>query len=100
MTDAELTDPLGRNVVLHDRTWYAHILRGHPEMTPWRQLAENAVAHPREIRYSVGEAACRIYYGDGPRAGLMVAVVADLSVEVVKTAYLTRKASPGAVEWS
>lgn len=32
MPDAELTDPLGRRIRLHDRTWYGHILKAHPEM--------------------------------------------------------------------
>lgn len=100
MADTTLTDPMGRTVVLHDRTWSAHVLRGHPEVAPWRALAENAVASPREIRYSTSDADCRIYYGRGPQTGLMIAVVADVKLGVVKTVYLARRPSPGGVEWS
>jgi hypothetical protein len=100
VADTTLTDPMGRTVVLRDRTWFAHVLRGHREVGPWRDLAENAVASPREIRYSMSDANCRIYYGRGPESGLMIAVVADVELGVVKTVYLARKPSPGDVEWS
>ena len=40
MPDTTLKDPLGRTIVLHDRTWRGHVVRGHPEMEPLRALAE------------------------------------------------------------
>jgi len=30
MIDRHLQDPLGRRITLHDRTWFGHIVRGHP----------------------------------------------------------------------
>ena len=47
MADTTLTDPLGRDIVLHDRTWYGHIVKGHPDMSG--HYDEN----------------CRIYFGPG-----------------------------------
>ncbi|MGQ9652188.1 MAG: hypothetical protein ACUVXJ_18990 [Phycisphaerae bacterium] len=32
MADVELTDPLGRTIVLHDRTCCGHIVGVHPEI--------------------------------------------------------------------
>ncbi len=43
MADAALVDPLGRRIVLHDRTWFGHIIKGHSEMGNHRVLAERAV---------------------------------------------------------
>lgn len=100
MSDSELVDPLGRKTTLHDRTWYAHILHGHPELESLRGLVENTVTNPDEIRYSISDGNCRIYYGSGPQERLSVAVVADVVLGIVKTAYLSRKISPGGVEWS
>jgi hypothetical protein len=39
MTDTRITDPLGRQITLHDRTWYGHILKVHPELADCRHLA-------------------------------------------------------------
>ena len=100
MADSFLEDPLGRRIVLHDRTWFGHVLKGHPEVAPFRALAEAAVLHPFEIRFSAADPDCRVYYGKGPDARLRMAVVADVGSGTVKTAYLARKASPGGVEWS
>jgi len=99
MADAILQDPLGRRVVLHNHTWRGHILRRHPEMQPHRAFVELAIIDPIEIRFSDADADCRLYFGVGPRPGIMVAVVADLSRGLIKTAHVVKLAK-GAVEWS
>ena len=73
-------------------------IKGHPEVAGHRRLVEAAVTRPTAIRFSTADADCRVYYGVGPRAGLMTAVVADVLDGYVKTAYLTRNAK-GAIEW-
>jgi len=97
--DTSLTDPLGRIIVLHNHTWYGHILKRHPEMRPYRVLVEQAVSNPLEIRISDADADSRLYFAAGPRQGIMVAVVADVSRGFVRTAHLVRTAR-GAIEWS
>ena len=100
MADATLTDPLGRDVVLHDRTWYAHIVKGHPDLGGHRDLVELAVRSPDEIRQSRADENCRIYFGPGPRPEVRMMVVADVVAGVVKTAHLAKKITGGALEWS
>jgi len=100
MPDVALTDPLGRTMVLHDRTWHGHILKAHPEMGRTRALTERAVRSPDEIRHSNSDANCRIYYGPGPRPGVRMMVVADVVLGLVKTAHLAKKVSGGSQEWS
>ena len=100
MTDTNMIDPLGRRIILYDRTWYGHILRGHPDVADYRHGIRHAVENPDEIRYSTSDTDCRVYYGADLGGGLRVAVVADVLAGVVKTVYLTRKSSPGGVEWS
>ena len=100
MADSILLDPLGREIVLHDRTWYGHIVKVHPDISDFRRIAEQAVSQPVEIRHSSSDGDCRIYYGSGPRPGLMMAVVADVTVCVVKTAHLAKKITGGGAEWS
>lgn len=53
MVDAVLIDPLGRVVVLHDRTWFGHVVRGHSEMKNFRTAIEKTVAQPELIRRSI-----------------------------------------------
>ncbi len=98
--DSELTDPLGRRVTLRERTWHGHILKGHPEVGSDRHLVERAVMAPAQIRFSRSDRACRCYYGQGPRRGLMICVVADVERGIVKTAYLSRRIAGGDLEWS
>lgn len=100
MPDTRMTDPLGRQVVLYERTWYGHILKGHPEVANARSLAERAVASPIEIRYSKSDPDCRLYYGPAQRKGVMIQVVVDVAIGAVKTAHLARRISGGPVEWS
>jgi hypothetical protein len=100
MADTTLTDPLGRRIVLHDRTWEGHIAQGHPEVAAYRDLAEQAVCHPDEIRISNSDPDCRLYYGPGPYPAVTMMVVANIVVGVVKTAHLARKVTGGAQEWS
>ncbi len=100
MADSKLTDPLGREITLHDRTWAAHIVKGHPEIAPHRKLVEQAVTAPEEIRQSKSDPNCRLYYGHGPRPTVKIVVVADVAQGIVKTAHLARKITGGAVEWS
>ena len=100
MGDVSLTDPLGRVIVLHDRTWYGHILRGHPEVKEYRGLVEETVQRPDEIRHSRSSADCRLYFGLGPRPNVRILVVADIVQGVVRTAHLCDRVSGGTVEWS
>ncbi len=100
MADVKLNDPLGREVVLHDRTWYGHIVKGHPEITGDRTLVEEAVTTPDEIRQSNSDADCRLYFAPGPRPAVKMMVVVDVSAGVVKTAHLAKRVSGGALEWS
>ena len=95
-----LTDPLGREFVLADRTWYGHIIIGHPEMAPHRALVEQAVAAPLGIWISSSNADARLCYGTGPRAGVFVAVVVDVPLGIVKTAYLTKSMTGANQEWT
>jgi hypothetical protein len=99
MPDKTLRDPLGRGFVLHDHTWYGHIIKRHPEMESHRALVERAVADPLEIRVSAADPDVRVYFGAGARAGIMTAVFATLSGSFVKTAHFVRTAK-GAIEWS
>lgn len=99
MTDQTITDPLGRKITLHDRTWYAHILKRHAELRRSRELVEQAIQNPRGIRISTYDQDCRTYYGKGPRDGIIVAVVIDVEQLLVRTAFLTDRMK-GAVEWS
>jgi hypothetical protein len=100
VADKQLTDPLGRIVTLHNHTWFGHILPGHPEMAKHRPLVEAAVVDPIEIRISDADAAnCRLYFGTGPRSGIMIIVVANITMGFVKTAFIVKLAK-GALEWS
>ena len=99
MADTSLRDPLGRMVVLHERTWYGHIVRGHPEVATHRALVEAAVRQPDAIRHSRSDPECRLYFGPGPRPGVRMMVVADVAQGIVKTAHLVKKIFGGAVEW-
>ena len=100
MGDNTLTDPLGRKITLLDRAWYAHIVKGHPEISEHRALVEAAVTSPREIRISRSDPDCRLYFGHGPREGVIMMVVADLPLGIVKTAHLCKRVSGGRQEWS
>jgi hypothetical protein len=100
MADSKLIDPLHREITLHDRTWIAHIIKGHPELADYRQLAEQAITAPTEIRHSTSDPDCRVYYGPGPRPTVKMMVVADVSLGLVKTAHLARKITGGDLEWS
>ncbi len=98
MADITLRDPPGRSISLHDHTWYGHILKGHPEVQPFRALVEAAIFSPLEIRFTLADADCRIYYKDVPSGVLLIAVVADVVAGFVKTTYLCRTMK-GATEW-
>ena len=100
MADATLIDPLGRAIVLYDSAWYGHILKGHPEVRQARRRVERAIRAPLEIRLSHSDPDCRLYYGLGPHAGLLIQVVADVALGVVKTAHFAKKITGGTVEWS
>ncbi len=83
MADVRLTDPLNREITLHDRTWVGHIVKGHPEVAECRQLVERAIAAPTEIRHSRSDTDCRIYYGPGPRPTVTIMVVVDVTLGIV-----------------
>jgi hypothetical protein len=99
MADIVVTDPLGRKITLHDHTWYGHIISGHPEMRRHRSLLRQAIEKPIAIHISDADSDCRLYFGEGPRATIMVVVVAKLKGGFVKTAHFV-KAVKGALEWS
>src|SRR5215208_3758999 len=99
MPDSNLRVPLGRTIVLHNHTWYGHITKRHPEMSRYRELVENAITQAKEIRISAADPDVRVYFGDGPRPGIMTAVFATLSGGFVKTAHLL-KTGKGVIEWS
>lgn len=99
MSDTLIQDPLGREIVLSDRTWFGHILKGHPEMAQHRSLAERAISNPDEIRVSLSDSRCRLYFGPGPWAAVRIIVVADVVAGRVKTAHLAKKISGGPREW-
>jgi len=100
MADTALKDPLGREIVLHDRTWHGHIAKGPPEIKDDRAHVERAIASPMEIRHSKASDDCRIYYGAGPRPTVMMMVVADVAQGIVKTAHLAKRMTGGPAEWS
>ncbi|MFH1417156.1 MAG: hypothetical protein ABII12_02570 [Planctomycetota bacterium] len=100
MADSRLTDPLRREITLYDRTWFGHIVKGHPEIAEDRLLVEQAVTRPTEIRQSASDPDCRLYYGSGPRPTVIMMVVVDVAIGVVKTAHLAGKITGGPVEWS
>jgi hypothetical protein len=95
MPDTTLTDPLGRKVTLHDRTWFGHILKGHPDLAEHRMLVERTVHSPNEIRVSRLDVNCRLYYGPGPRPAVRMLVVVDVGEGVVKTAHLAKRMTGG-----
>src|SRR5438874_7922724 len=99
MADSTITDPLGRAITLHARTWYGHILRRHPEMRHARTSVEQTIRSPKEIRVSTYDPDCRTYYSDIVRAGMMIAVVIDVKQGLVRTAFYTSRMR-GALEWS
>jgi hypothetical protein len=86
--------------VLHDRTWHGHVVKAHPEMNRHRDLVEAAVRSPEQIRLSQSDPDCRIYFGPGPRRGVKMMVVVDVSLGLVKTAHLAKRVSGGEQEWS
>lgn len=100
MPNSTLKDPLDRVLVMHDRTWYGHIVRGHPEVGDHRTLVEKALESPDEIRISRSDSDCRLNFGQGPHAGLTMMVVADVVRGIVKTAHLCKRVSGGRQEWS
>jgi hypothetical protein len=102
MPDIEILDPLGRRITLHDRTWFGHILAGHPDMAEHRDRAAEAIRNPAEIRVSRADKDCRLYYAAGPRPGRMIVVVADVELGLVKTAHIAAPPGPGKgeIEWS
>lgn len=99
MEPTRLVDPLGRAVRFTEGAWFNHILKGHPEMAPYRASVEAAVTAPTAIHVSTSDPNCRLYYGPSHRSGFMIAVVADVGGGFVKTAYLTKRVKPGTQEW-
>jgi hypothetical protein len=98
VADTSLTDPLGRTITLHNYTWYGHVLKRHPGMQRLRQSVEKAVRTPVAICFSTSSADCRVYFGTTPTTGIMVAVVADVVLGHVKTAYRVG-GTKGTPEW-
>lgn len=84
----------------YDRTWDAHIVKGHPEVREHRTLVEQAVESPDEIRVSRSDPDCRLFYGPGPRSSVRIIVVVDVAVGTVKTAHLAKMTGGGVLEWS
>ena len=89
-----------RSVTLHDRTWYGHIVKGHPDVSEHRAIVERTVRSPDAIHISRLDANCRLYYGPGPRPTVRMMVVVDVAEGVVKTAHLAKRMPGGKIEWS
>ncbi len=100
MPDVQITDPLGRTITLHERTWYGHILKAHPEMDGMKLRVEEVVGSPAEIRHSNSDPDCRLYYGPAKPLEITIMVVVDVALALVKTAHFARRVSGGAQEWS
>jgi hypothetical protein len=98
MADFTAVDPLGRRNTLHDRTWFGHVIKGHPDMAFKRPSVERAIASPERITFSLSDPDCRLFYGLAEPDGLMVTVVVNVTEGFVKTAYRSRQAK-GVVEW-
>jgi hypothetical protein len=105
MSDTSNVDPLGRTIVLHDHTWYGHILvqrlkqRRGDEFVDYRPLVESAIESPIKIEVSASDPDCRVYYGQGPRPGVMMKVFADVTLGRIRTAYLFKQFGGGIEEW-
>src|SRR5947207_530499 len=99
LADITLQDPLGRQIVLHDHTWYGHIIKRHGDMRGLRDLVAEAIRAPLEICYSASDPDCRLYFGRATTPGIMVVVVADVVRGFIRTAYRTARRK-GVVEWS
>jgi hypothetical protein len=100
MADQTFVDPLGRAIVFHDRTWYGHILKGHPELRSERHSIGLAIEEPTDIRHSLSDDDVRLYHGNARRRGLYVRVVADVKKLLVLTAHYVRTPQGGPIEWS
>ncbi len=74
MADSVLTDPLGRVCTLSERTWERHILVVHPDMDGGREAVEEAISNPNSIWISRADSDVRIYFTNGPKRGLLIAV--------------------------
>jgi hypothetical protein len=99
MADTTIQDPLGRQIILHDHTWFGHVIMNHPELKEHRQLVEEAVRSPVEIRISPSDPACRLYFGAAARRDIMTMVVANVVDGYLKTAHFV-KSVKGVLEWS
>lgn len=100
MADETLTDPLGRVITLHDRTWFGHILVAHPDLEPLRNLIGRTLSEPLSIRRASYDPHERRYIGSGvePRRDILVAV--DIKLALVKTAFQIRPHRVrGVIEW-
>jgi len=97
--DSIIRDPLKRELLLSDATWFGHIVKGHPDIAQQRLLVEHAVRRPIEIQVSIYDNDCRVYYSEPNKAGRMIVVVADITIGVVKTAYAAIKKKKGNIEW-
>ncbi len=100
MADTFLIDPLGRQITLHDRTWYGHILPGHPDMHDHRVLLSHAISDPLSIRFDLKLASVRRYIGIGPRSKRVIMVAADVELGLVKSAFVVpERRVHGEIEW-
>lgn len=100
MADKTFVDPLDRRITLHDRTWYGHVLKGHPELKAERQKVGRTIEGPEDIRLSLSDPEVRLYHGKAKRSGLYLRVVADVRKGIVKTAHYVVRPQGGAIEWS
>ncbi len=100
MADTSLIAPLGRQITLHDRTWYGHILPGHPDLASHRSLVHAALTDPLSIRIEPGDAKNRLYIGAGLKEDRIIVVVSSLPLRLVKTAFQApSRRAKGVIEW-
>ncbi len=100
MADSRLIDPLGRHMTLHDRTWFGHVIKFHPELVEYRDEVEQSIIQPDDIVFSTSDSACRMYHRQSVRRGRIIVTVVDLEGGFVKTAHFVKTARKGRVEWS
>lgn len=87
----EFKDPTGFRAVLSDECW-THIIKGHPEMKPFKGFVEAAIQKPDAIHLGKRDPTCRIFrrrYQEVPGVGewLHVLVFVDGQSGYVRTAY-------------
>ena len=91
--DQNVIDPTGYAVILTEQAW-AHVIRRHPEMSPFRPLVIRTVEGPDSIYLGKRDSSRRVYarrYARVPGLGneLTLLVFAGNEDRFIATAYFT-----------